>query len=551
MQFNFFTTSGTGLFSRNDIEEGHWTQEEYQVNATFPYNKDKVIEKGQRIGFTDPATESFQVFEIRKVTNIEPDHYQQIVAEHIVISELSDEHIDSAEITDKTAAQALTTALSGTLWSVGTSAISNVSSCDFSRGSVWQTISTIQSNWNCYIVPRITVSASGTIGTRKLDIIASGGSYNGIRLSIEKNISDSSVNYDDSEVYTALYGYGGSVQVQHAGQDDTTEELTFKDVVWTATSSHPAKPSGQKYLEWAEKTAIYGRNGRPRYGYYQNGDIKNATTLLEKTWEALKLAAEPKISISGTVSDLYRLGYNDQPLTLHELAIIEIAETGEVFQKEIIRLDVDLVDPTANRVEIGDYVPNIIYINRETNEKATGGGGGGRHGQTNQEDEDSKYYTEYIRTNEMIGMVIGKKEGGYYIKGGQIILSINEDDGVTALIQADVIDIQGVVTALEAYDISCGGLTSGSISCTDLTSSGAVAGSAGYFDDLWIGSESSGQFVEWETYTARYVGVSDNHYYLYSSGSSSTTPSGGIWGKLITNTYDTTLHFLGYTSTSS
>ena len=40
-------------------------------------------------------------------------------------------------------------------------------------------------------------------------------------------------------------------------------------------------------------------------------------------------------------------------------------------------LDVDLVDPSADRVDIGDYIPNIVYINRDTNTKAVGGGGGG------------------------------------------------------------------------------------------------------------------------------------------------------------------------------
>lgn len=256
MQTIFLDAAGVVLFARDDMEQGNWTQEEYTVNATFPYIDGKVIQRGQRLSFRDPATNNTEVFEIRNVTNTEPEHYQQIIAEHIAVSELSDEHINSAEITDKTPAQALTTALTGTLWAVGNSTVTAVSSVDISRGSVWQAVGAIANNWNCYITPRVTFNAAGAITGRYLDIAPAQGTWRGVRLSISKNMSDSSVVYDDSEVLTALYGYGGSVDVAQSSGDDKTEELTFADVVWTATSAHPAKPAGQTYLEDPAKTAL-------------------------------------------------------------------------------------------------------------------------------------------------------------------------------------------------------------------------------------------------------------------------------------------------------
>lgn len=454
MEFIFLNAAGTTLFTRTDMESGHWVQQEMSVNADFPFVPGKVIERGMRIAFRDPATDGIEVFEIRNVVNTPGEAYQQITAEHIALAELSDEHIDSAEITDKTAAQALTTALTGTLWSVGTNTASGTQSADFSRGSVWNAITTIKNNWNVYIIPRVVISAAGAITGRYLDITPAEGTFRGVRLSVRKNLLDPTVTYDDSDVLTALYGYGGSVTVTHEGADDTQETLTFADEVWTATSSHPAKPSGQTYLEWADKTVIYGRNGRPRFGYYQNNDIKDGATLLSKTWEALKKTADPKISIAGTCADLYRLGYKDQPLRLHDIAIVEIEETGEVFQKEIIMLDTDLVDPTGSRPEIGDYIPNIVYINRDTNDAATtggGGGGGGGRGKTNLEEDLSETYTDWIKTNEMIGMVVGTRQGGNYIKAGQIILAMNRtgQDGSwesAAYINADHINISATQT---------------------------------------------------------------------------------------------------------
>ena len=449
METIFLNAAGTTLFVRDDMEQGNWTQEEYTLNCTFPYVSGKVIERGQRVAFRDPATNTLEMFEIRNVTNIEPEHYQQFIAEHIVVSELSDEHINTTEITNKTPAQALETALTGTLWSVGNSTVSATNSVDIARGSVWQAVLAIAQNWNAYITPRVTLSAAGAITGRYLDISPAQGTFRGVRLSVDKNMNDSSVIIDDSEVLTALYGYGGNVDKPQATGDDKTEELTFKDVVWTATSSHPAKPSGQTYLEDPAKTALYGRNGRARFGYYQNADIKDAEVLLQKTWEALQNTSDPKINITGTVTDLYRLGYKDQPLRLHDTVIVEIRQTGELFNLEIIKLDVDLIDPTATRPEIGSYIPNIIYINRDTDEKASGGGGGGGggRGKTELEDDISRFASDWIKTDQQIGMVVGIKNGETYIKSAQIVLAINDDESTDAYINADHINISATSTA--------------------------------------------------------------------------------------------------------
>lgn len=455
MECIFLNAAGTTLFVRDDMESGHWVQQEMNMTADFPFVADKKIERGMRIAFRDPATDVLQVFEVRVATNQEPDHYQKITAEHIALSELSDDHIDSQEVTDKTAAQALTTALTGTLWSVGNNTASGTQSADFSRGSVWDAVNTIKQNWNVNITPRIVISSAGVITGRYLDIAPAGGTFRGLRLAIRKNLLDPCVTYDDEDVYTALYGYGGNVENAQASGDDKTEELTFASEVWTATADHPAKPSGQTYLEWPEKTAIYGRNGRPRFGYYQNGNIKSASVLLQKTWESLKLSCEPKISIAGTVVDLYRLGYKDQPIQQNDIAIVEIEETGETFQKQIICCDIDLIDKTGSRVEIGDYIENIIYINRDTAKKASGGGGGGgrsRGSMTNLEDDEIKAYTTFYNDGRRIGLIVGTKNGIDYVNAPQITLAINESGEpgsytTTAYVKATHVDISATDTA--------------------------------------------------------------------------------------------------------
>ena len=365
--FTFLNSSGQVQFVRDDAEQADWTQEEMLLQCEFPYDEGKPIERGMRILFQDPATDDWKCYEIRTCSFHSEEGYIQITAEDIAISELTDCHYpNKTEFTNKTAGQALTTVLSGTGWSVGTNTASNTSSGDVTRGSVWNAVNLIQKNWNVYIMPRVTVGASG-ITAKVLDILPAEGVWRGLRLSINKNMTDPVVTYDDSELYTALYGYGAT---------SDGSETTFASVVWSATSSHPAKPSGQKYIEDPAKTALYGRNGTPRFGYYQNTAITDGATLLQKTWEVLKTCCDPKISIDGTVTDLKRLGYADQPLRLHDMAIVEVDPDGTQYIKQIIQLKVDLLDPTNNRPNIGDYIPNIVYINRETNNYATGGGVG-------------------------------------------------------------------------------------------------------------------------------------------------------------------------------
>lgn len=546
MQYTFLNSSGVVLFARNDAESAEWTQEEYTLNAVFPYVPGKVIERGQRIYFRDPVTNNLELFEIRNVQIIVDAQYQQIVAEHIAVSELSDEHINTKAITDKTAGQAVTEALTGTLWALGNNTASGTQSVDISRGSVWQAIKSIETNYNVYITPRVVVNASGAITGRYLDVTPAQPVFRGLRLSFDKNMYDPAITYDDTGLYTALYGYGGSVDVpQGGGGEDQTQELTFASVVWTATQDHPAKPNGQTYLEDPAKTALYGRNGRPRFGYYQNSNIKDANILLQKTWETLKTVSDPVISIVGTVAELTRLGKIDVPVRLHDAAIVEIKPQGVNIQKEIIKAAVNLEDPTATRVEIGAYIPNIVYINRETAKKSGGGGGGGGHGQTNQEHFDGETYTDWVKTNEMIGMVVGTYNGGYKIKAGEITLAINEDGGTTAKISADAIDVDGIIEDLKTVNLEVavidaqdGQSVFSDIFTTDITVDDTVDCYTLDVSEISAGGSTHG--VSWKSYTARYCATTSQNYTFYDTSGTSRS------GRLITSITDTTIHYLGY-----
>jgi len=529
MDFLFFNAANQPLFTRNDAEQAEWTVEQFSFFGLFPYDAEKVIQRGQRVAFQD-ADGVWQAFEIRKAKSYEPDHYQEITAEHIAVSELTDDHVQPKEWTNQTAQAALSSILTGTLWSVGNVTASGTSSGSISYGSVWQGVNTIVSNWNVYITPRITIGPGGITG-RYLDIAPAQGNWRGLRLSITSNLEQAGVTYDDTNLLTAMYGYGKNITPEQdisanpptpEPQDLPAEPLTFTDVSWAETVDHPAKPSGQAYLENPTAKALYGRNGRNRFGFYQNGDVTDPNVLLDLTWKALKKDSEPLISIEGTLHDLKRLGYADQTIRLHDTALVEILPAGVEVQREIIQLTVDLLNPLNTTVTIGAYIPNIIYINKETAEKASGGGGGGGgggRGQTDAEKEFSEFQTQISANQyqillrawqqninseilkqagiqldadgvliyaegpnqiggkikvqkERIDLVVEGEGSDAEIKAASIALAINEG-GSEAAITAEQIYLNGTTIVKNGSDLSAAG---------------------GWFNNLYSGS-GGGQFV--------------------------------------------------------
>lgn len=595
MTFTFLDMAGKVLFLRDDAEAAQWTVEEMALDIDFPLNPDKVISIGQRVYFKDPATGRDQIYEVKQPRTYEPESYQQVHAENIVISELSDEHTDNKEIVKKKCRNVLSDLLEGTLWEIGTTQINPVSTLDISRGSVWQAILQLQDAYNVVISPRVTLNGDGSI-TRKLDILDPKGTFEGLRLSIDKNLIDPCVAYDDSETATALFGYGGMIQPDKPNED--AKECDFSSVVWQKTAEHPAKPKGQKFLEDPTATAAYGRNGRPRYGFYQNSDITDPEELLEKTWETLKTTMIPAVSIEGTVSDLYRLGYADTPLTLRTIALVEINPFGFKTELQVIRMTVDLLDPTSTVVTIGAYIPNIIYIERKTNENATGsrGGGGGNKGTEttwqefrttinayadgtglairavqndvdNQKEEVAKRFGEIEVTFEEIRLEVNDLEEGVNskidilknqislvvtdeknpkIKPASIVAAINNGASNITL-SADHIDIDGVVKKLAAYKIDTGDLNSANITCTALTCEyGTVYGNT--LEGLNLDTDDAiiSDSLEYKNYDVSWKSESFQTFVLSATRNFNYGTAGGyVTGQIITGSVNHTIHYLG------
>lgn len=399
-EFIFFDSADKPLFVRTDAESANWQVDEYSLTCQFPYDPSRVITRGMRIGFED-GSGVLQPFEVRKVKTYEPDHYQELTCEHIVISELTDVHTIEAELTNDSPAVAVSNVLASQpseltgakRWVIGNDTTTNVSSGDIGMGSAWQNLRMIEQNWNVYIIPRVTFGSTGITG-RYIDIVPADGVWHGMRLSLDKNTDEAGVTIDDTEVKTALYGYGGTAYTI-ANLDKTSEKVTLAGFDWVNKPAGCSKNAADAYIVDTAATAMYGRNGVPRFGFYQNSDITDQETLAQKAWETLQTTNKPTVTIDCLVRDLYRMGYHDEPLMLHDTVFVELRPMNDVFTLEIIKLSVDLLDPTATRPTIGAFVPNIVYIQRQTAEAATGGASGSISGQRGGQDNTEKEWSEF------------------------------------------------------------------------------------------------------------------------------------------------------------
>jgi hypothetical protein len=243
-------------------------------------------------------------------------------------------------------------------------------------------------------------------------------------------------------------------------------------------------------------------------------------------------------------------------LRLHDTVIIEIRQTGETFQKDIVKLDVDLIDPTATRPDIGSYIPNIVYINRDTDKKSGGGGGGGgNRGLTALEDDVAKFETNFVKTDTLIGMVVGTRNGQNYIKAGEITLAINSSSGETeARINADHIFIDGNTNIASFFSGSGSSMTfTASRLATDYISIAGTGGPSSYANRTFTWREKT--IVTNVGVTMPTLSWSTSRYFLYSSTSGGTTASGTTTGRLVTNYTDgsvspttETIYYLGGTA---
>ena len=337
---------------------------------------------------------------------------------------------------------------------------------------------------------------------------------------LSRNLSYAKIIYDDTELCTRAY-YERPIDNAGRGQDKT--EWVYVD---------------------ADTMSTYGLIEKE----VQTGSSNTAAEANRAAQEYIRTHKELRITVEISAEELSCI--TGEPLdtfTVGKLFRLALPDYGVTVEKHITELAFENVygSPRSISVNLAEEEDTAVNFIHDLDKKGGSGGGGG--GKKKQDDELKGTRSRWIQEADRIGMVV---EGyGEYanIKAASVVASINAQTGQSMVkISADVIDIDGLVTAL--------GVVSQVIRVNDFSVLNSLASphiSDGR-DALVINTQTFTfyhQQVSWQDYVARSVSLGTRRYFLYSSGSGNTTPSGTARHYPVTDYTDTTIHYLGKAST--
>lgn len=273
--------------------------------------------------------------------------------------ELLDDHIEDVRPTNCGAEFALMQALAGTRWQPGTVASFGSKSVRYFRTNPLAAIKKILETWGGEVRYRITMTATGQITGRYVDILARRGASTGKRFEYTKDIHVIERTVDISGIKTALYGYGRGEETG----DGFGRRITFAEIEWSTAAGDPVdKPLGQAWVGDPEALALWGRANRHRFGQYEDPDIEDPGQLLQQTWAELQRRKEPLVNYQLTVADLEHIaGLDHEAVRLGDtVAVIDRAISPPIeVSARIIELKRYLNEPYRSKVILGNFLPSI------------------------------------------------------------------------------------------------------------------------------------------------------------------------------------------------
>lgn len=341
---------------------------EHTVSFTMIGNHGKAVhvKEGNLIAFEDVEGD-FQLFEITLIEDVRGDgSLKEAICTH-TNGELLDEHIEDIRPTNQTAEYALTQALQGTRWQVGTVAELGSFSTNFYRESPKSAIAKIIETWGGELRYRVTI-ADNKITGRYVDLLARRGSDTGKTYEHGKDLVEVTRSIDVSTLKTAVRGYGKGEEIG----DGFSRRITFEDVEWSIEKGDPAdKPLGQDWIGDDQARETWGRTNddgtiRHRFGRFEDSDEEDQAALLKHTYEYLQTVNQPIANYSGKVVDLFRLNdYEHERAILGDTAAILDDELTPVIEvkSRIIELKRDLLDASRDEMILGQFLP--LYSDRD------------------------------------------------------------------------------------------------------------------------------------------------------------------------------------------
>lgn len=461
----FLDVSEQVCFVRLDATSFIVDESAYRLDATFPFDKDRMITNGMLIGFQD--VDSDLVFYEVINNKINPfDNTVAVYAEHAAMTELRHEVVTDERPSDAQASTAVQCALRETRWQVRTIEDVGIGSSRFWYCSAWSALQKVISEWGCALKFAWEIDDTGIIG-RYVDIKASLGEWRGKRYELSKAISSLKVFYDDSDVCTALYGRGKNERKNNdEGDAAYCPKATFADIVWSKANGDPAdKPLGQEWVEDTEATAALGRKGRKRTRIITFDDCGDKNQLLRLTWDALQKLKVPKLTIQGAVTDLEMAwGHSFEAVRLGDTVAFIIDDIDLQVYVKAISIKRNYVHPDKTMITLGNEVETISDIQAKS------------HVAMQTMEQNQRYESD---TNKLLADTIAMQAKVIEAKADLILLDAYvkatdlEANILEVMESANIYDL--TVTSLNAYNVAGVSASYDNMSVDTLTIDGTYA----------------------------------------------------------------------------
>lgn len=328
---------------------------EMEVSANSPQSQ--YVAEENYILFKDLLGE-WQLYIIKEINEEHgTEHLKYIYCENAsqeLLDDISGFDIQGSPFTPEAL---LTGVLTGTRWEVGnvSQVVSHECVATTKKMSALAAVHAIREEYGLQVAFRYTV-VGNTITNRYVDLKVSIGNDYGKRFEYDKDIIQVERIVNSTDIKTAVIPIG-------------KDGLDISTAIWTVPTNPLAKPPNQKYLEDTTATAQWGYgvdgNKRPRYIYYEDTQIEDVPTLIQKGYEVLQSLVIPKTTYKMKVEDLFALtgdsSLSYESVRLGDYAVVvdtEFTPTLAVRTTVIERI-VDLLEPANTDITLGNYIENL------------------------------------------------------------------------------------------------------------------------------------------------------------------------------------------------
>jgi len=342
-----------GLLKESDLTAG---QIDFKINTAIEFSFSVPINKGfnddVKYVSTPHPKESNKHLIFRLMSRNDNVDSIEYTASELAYQELaSSAYIEDKRPKNVSASQAMTYALAGSQWSLGTVNIGGSVTTNFYYITNLEAIQKVVGLMGGEVYFYITITGNKISG-RFMDYVFRQGNDTSKVFADGSNLLTVTKKQQSDSIYTAILPRGKGEQVS-SGSDGSPDgygrRIDISGVTWSKSSGKQLdKPAGSKILEDHDATAKYGHiNGSARLYLTTFDEIEDPNVLIQQAYQTLMSINHPLVEYSATVAKVGNLSLGDTVLIMH-------SDRDLSYKTRVFEVKYDLLNPEMTELSLGD-----------------------------------------------------------------------------------------------------------------------------------------------------------------------------------------------------